>query len=128
MTTLPRTTLPRALQRVNAIWSPQAAPHHLVYGMTGSGKSTLIKALLGLCERERVLICDPKPAADPVWDDQGDPGHWGRPITRVEPRFGFEGEPGGGPAGLWFRLTGTPDRAMTAHRFGEALDIIAAEG
>ena len=129
MITLPETTLPRALARPDAIWGPDAAPHHLIHGQTGSGKTTLIKALLGLCQFERVLTLDPKPHPDPVWDgDASDPHQWGRPITRAEPMFGYSGEKGGGPHGLWYRLTGSPDRADTARRFGQALDTIAAEG
>ena len=129
MTTLPEVPLERALRRVGAIWGADAAPHHLVYGQTGSGKTTLIKALLGLCPQSRTLILDPKPAADPVWDGPaGDPHQWGRPVTEVTPRFGFEGAPGGGPWGMRYRLTGSPDRGDTGRRFGEALAVIAAEG
>ena len=73
---LPPVPLSRVLGRVDAIWSPGAAPHHLLYGMSGSGKTTLIKRLLGLCGSERVLVVDPKPAADPVWNGtDGEP--WG---------------------------------------------------
>jgi energy-coupling factor transporter ATP-binding protein EcfA2 len=126
---LPQVPLARVLSRVDAVWSPQAAPHHLLYGMSGSGKTTLIQALLGLCAIERVLIIDPKPASDPVWDGPADDhDRWGRPVTAIKPRFGHEGEPGGGPRRMWFRLTGAPDRADTARRFADALDIVAAEG
>ena len=128
MTALPATTLDRALSRAGSIWHPAGAPHHLVYGQTGAGKSTLIKALLGLCSCERVLILDPKPHPDPVWDGpHGDPLAWGRPVTEVRPVLGGERD-GGGPLGLWYRLTGTPDRAATARRFAEALAVVAAEG
>jgi hypothetical protein len=121
--------LQRVLARVDGIWGPDGAPHHLVYGQTGSGKTTLIKAMLGLCQHERALILDPKPHPDPVWDgDDGDPHQWGRPITQAAPMFGYSGDPGGGPARLWYRLTGSPDRADTARRFGAALDTVAAEG
>lgn len=126
---LPEAPLDRVLRRVSAIWGPDAAPHHLVFGQTGSGKTTLIKALLGLCEYERVLIVDPKPHADPVWNGpDGDPHSWGKPVTRVPTRFGFEGERGGGRHGLWYRLVGSPDRDDTAKRFSAALATIAAEG
>jgi energy-coupling factor transporter ATP-binding protein EcfA2 len=129
MTPLPEASLERVLSRVAAVWAPDGAPHHLIYGQTGSGKTTLIKALLGLCPRSRVLVMDPKPHADPVWDGpDGDPHRWGRPVERVEPRFGFDGEPGGGPAAMWFRLVGSPDRADTARRFAGALATVAAEG
>jgi energy-coupling factor transporter ATP-binding protein EcfA2 len=129
MTTLPEVPLKRALRRVESIWSPEQAPHMLVFGQTGSGKTTLMKSLLGLCEQERALILDPKPAADAVWDGtSGDPYRWGRPVTQVDPVFGYKGEPGGGPHRMWYRLVGSPNRADTARRFGDALDIVAAEG
>jgi hypothetical protein len=120
--------LDRVLRRVDAIWGPDVAPHHLVYGQTGSGKTTLIKSLLGLCQLERALILDPKPHPDPVWDGPpSDPDAWGKPVTAVADMFGA-GREGGGPAGLWFRLSGTPDRGETARRFGDALAAVAAEG
>jgi hypothetical protein len=129
MTVLPEAPLERVLRRVDAIWGPDAAPHHLVYGQTGSGKTTLIKALLDLCPHSRTLILDPKPHADPVWDGpDDDPGRWGKPITRISPKFGFEGDDGGGPWKLRYRLVGSPDRADTARRFAGALGIVAAEG
>ena len=131
MTALPSVPLQRVLGRIDAIWHPAGAAHHIVYGMTGSGKSTLIKFLLRLCGAERVLILDPKPHPDPVWDGPADdPWRWGRPVTAISPMFGSgrgSGR-GGGPAGLWFRLSGTPDRAQTAARFGDALATVAAEG
>ena len=126
--TLPRADMRRALERAAAIWAPDAAPHHLIYGQTGSGKTTLIKALLGLCGHERVLIADPKPHADPVWDGPAeDPWQWGRPVTAIGPMFGYPAD-GGGPAGLWYRLTGEPDRDGTRQRFADALAVVAAEG
>jgi hypothetical protein len=129
MTVLPQAPLERALRRADAIWHPQAAPHHLVYGMTGSGKTTLAKQLLRLCEYERALILDPKPHTDPVWNGPaGDPHQWGQPVTAISPRFGYEGERGGGPGGMWYRLTGSPDRADTTRRFAAALAIVQAEG
>lgn len=128
MPVLPEIPLARALARVDAIWGPEAAPHHLVYGQTGSGKTTLIKELLSLARYSRVLILDPKPAADPVWDGDGAAHQWGRAVTRVGPMFGHDGEPGGGPAGLWYRLVGSPDREDTSRRFAAALKTVTAEG
>lgn len=128
MIPLPAVPLPRVLARADHVWHPGGAAHHIVYGMTGAGKSTLIKELLGLCGEERALILDPKPHPDPVWDGPADdPGRWGRPVTSVGPMFGRDCE-GGGPRGLWFRLTGSPDRADTAARFKAALGTVAAEG
>lgn len=125
MITLPQASLERVLRRVDAVWHPDAAPHHLIYGMTGSGKTTLIQALLGLRGQERVLILDPKPHPDPVWD--GEAARWGKPVTEVSPMFGYPAD-GGGPCRAWYRLTGSPDRKQTAAAFGAALATVAAEG
>src|ERR1039457_6089090 len=51
------------------------------------------------------------------------PPIWGKPVTAITPMFGYAGEAGGGPASMWYRLTGGPDRADTARRFGAALAI-----
>jgi hypothetical protein len=127
--TLPEAPVERALRRVDAIWGPDGAPHHLIFGQSGSGKTTLIKGLLGLCGWSRVLILDPKPHADPVWDGApGNPFQWGKPVTDVAPRFGFDAADGGGPGRAWYRLLGSPDRADTARRFAVALAVVAAEG
>jgi energy-coupling factor transporter ATP-binding protein EcfA2 len=126
---LPAVPLSRALQRVSAIWGPDAAPHHLIYGGTGAGKSTLVKALLSLCEYERVLVLEPKRNTDAVYDGPPeDPYRYGRPVSTIGPMFGYQGETGGGPCRMWFRLTGSPDRDDTGRRFGAALDIVANEG
>jgi hypothetical protein len=122
---LPEIGLPRVLQRVNAIWAPEGAPHHIVFGRTGVGKTTLIRQLLALCPGERVLVVDPKQAADPSWPPGASEP---KPVTAVCPMFGYAGERGGGPGGMWYRLTGSPDRADTARRISAALDIVAAEG
>jgi energy-coupling factor transporter ATP-binding protein EcfA2 len=129
MMQLPEAALDRVLRRVDAVWGPDAAPHHLVYAATGAGKSTLIKALLGLCSHARVLVLEPKRNADAAYlGPADDPHRWGKPVERIEPRFGFDGEPGGGPAGMWYRIQGSPNRDDTAKRFGDALDIVANEG
>jgi hypothetical protein len=129
MVTLPEVPLDRVLDRVDSIWGPGDASHHLVYGTTGAGKSTLIKALLGLCGPERVLVLEPKRNADAAYaGTPDDPDRWGRQVTRIEPRFGFEGDAGGGPESMWYRLTGAPDRKDTERRFGQALEIVANEG
>lgn len=129
MITLPEAPMSRVLARVDAVWGPVAAPHQLIFGMSGAGKTTLLKELLGLCANERVLVADPKPNADPIWDGpDGDPCYWGRPVETIGPMFGYKGEPGGGPNGLHFRITGSPDRGDTARRFAAALAVVFAEG
>jgi hypothetical protein len=121
--------LARVLERVDSIWSPACAPHHLLLGGTGAGKSTRIKDLLGLARDERVLLIEPKRGPDVVYEGPpGDPFRWGKPVSAITQMFGYDGEPGGGPAGLWYRLTGNPDRTDTARRFAAALDIVANEG
>ena len=69
-------------------------------------------------------VLDPKPADDPSWSDGG----WApAPVTAVAPRFG-EHHDGGGPAGLWYRLTASHDPAQTARRFAAALRLVQAGG
>jgi energy-coupling factor transporter ATP-binding protein EcfA2 len=125
---LPQVKLDRVLRRVDSVWSAGNAAHHLIVGQTGSGKSTLIKALLTLCKFERALILDPKPHDDRVWFDADDPLRWGRPVEKIGEQFGYKGERGGGSYGMWYRIQGQPDRRETARRFGDALAIVAAEG
>jgi hypothetical protein len=129
MNAIPSAPLARVLARVDSIWSPQVAPHHLVLGATGSGKTTLLKRLLALCADERVLLIEPKRNADAAYEGPpGDPWRYGRPVTTICPMFGYDGEPGGGANGIRYRLTGSPDRGETARRFAAALDIVANEG
>jgi hypothetical protein len=99
-----------------------------VAGQSGSGKSWLIRKMLTLVLHERVLILDAKPAEDPIWQGTADdPWRYGRPVEHLPERFGFS-ERGGGELGMWWRLTGSPDRADSAKRFSRALSIVAAEG
>lgn len=121
MTGLPRADLGRVLDRVAAIWSPRAAPHHLIYGASGAGKSTLIRQLAARREYARLLLIEPKRQPDPVYEG------FAAPVMTIAPRFGSDGE-GGGPYGRWFRLTGAPDREDTRRRIGAALEIVANEG
>jgi len=121
MTAIPAVGLGRVLERVDAIWSPELAPHHLVYAATGGGKSTLIKRLAARRQYARLLLIEPKRQPDPVYDG------FARPVAAIGPMFGRDGE-GGGPCGRWFRLTGTPDRDDTARRIAAALEIVANEG
>lgn len=121
MTAIPMAGLARVLDRVEAIWSPELAAHHLLYGVTGSGKSTLIRQVAARRPYARLLLVEPKRQPDPVYEG------FAEPVTTVSPMFGRDGE-GGGPFGRWFRLIGTPDRPDTGRRIGAALEIVANEG
>jgi len=125
---LPAASLDRVLLRVDSIWGRDGEPHQLLFGKSGAGKTWLAKALLGR-RNERVLIVDPKPNHDDIWDGpDGDPCYWGRPVETIGPMFGYEGEPGGGPNGMWYRITGSSDRVDTGRRFDKALGTVIAEG
>lgn len=128
MSQLPAAPFARVLDRVESTWRPRQAPHHVILGQTGAGKTTLVKELLKLRLADRVLILDAKPAPDPAWDDvDGWADTWGKPVTSIAPGFGSEAE-GGGPFGFWFRLVATPDREATGRALAHALDIVRAEG
>lgn len=125
---LPVVPFERVLARVDALWRPQTTPHHLVLAKTRAGKTTLIKRLLELCDQDRVLVIDPKPAPDAAWSDRPDVQHtWGRAVTTVAAGFGSHHE-GGGPHGQWFRLVATPDRNATRRAVEAALDVVTSEG
>jgi len=106
-------------------WSPWHAPHMWLLGMTGAGKTTLVRNIMcWCCAAERVLVLDPKPADDASWST----GDWPpAPITMLRPLFGQK-QDGGGPARTWYRLTASHDPAETARRFAAALRIVRAEG
>lgn len=127
---LPHASLERVLSRIKLIWKPGRAPHILLLGQTGCGKSTVVQELLGLHSYERDIVLDPKPTEDHIWDGPADdPRRWGGPITHIPPMLGYgDQEPGGGPCGMRWRLLGSPDRDDTAQRFGAALATITAEG
>jgi hypothetical protein len=122
---LPDAPFAAVLDRLDATWAPWTAPHMFILAMSGAGKTTLIRQILGYtCAPERALVLDPKPADDPSWSDGG----WApAPVTAVAPRFG-EDHDGGGPAGLWYRLTASHDPGETARRFTAALRLVQAEG
>jgi hypothetical protein len=64
---LPDAPFAAVLGRLDATWSPWTAPHLFILAMSGAGKTTLIRQVLGYaCAPERVLVLDPKPADDPV--------------------------------------------------------------
>jgi energy-coupling factor transporter ATP-binding protein EcfA2 len=125
---LPPAPFAAVLDRIDATWRPRQAPHHVILGQTGAGKTTLVKELLKLRLAERVLILDAKPARDPAWDDVDDwPDTWGKPVTGITAGFGSQAE-GGGPYGYWFRLVATPDRDATGRALAAALDVVRGEG
>lgn len=119
---IPEIPIPIVQSRVNRLWRPDTAAHHLILAMNGAGKTRLITdTLLPLAERERVLILDVK-GNDPSWAGVA------REVRDIRPGFGTARE-GGGPAGLWFRLV--LDRANLVdarERCRAALDVVADEG
>src|SRR5262249_10303250 len=125
---LPQAPIERALERVDALWSPRRAPHHLLLAQIRAGKTTMIKRLLLLRQAARVLILDPKVAHDEAWDDYpGQTNTWGKPVTEITSGFGSDAE-GGGPYGYWFRLIATPDMDATEQAFAAAIQTVQVNG
>lgn len=115
-----RVPLAKVQGRLSAVWRPRLAPHHVIIGENGSGKTGLItRGIMPLCAYDRVLIIDVK-GDDPMW--QG----YGAPIERVTPGFCNSGE---GPGRNWYRLVvDMADRAAAKRAVAEALDLALDEG
>lgn len=113
---------------INHSWDPENCPHHLIIGLTGSGKTYL--ALNGilkpLCAMDRVLILDTK-------GDDKTIGALGRPVEKL-PRdtwsapggFGTRREPK--PFDHWFRLIVSDDPAKGREQLYSTLDRVYTEG
>jgi hypothetical protein len=100
--------------RVDRLWIRGLSTHHLVIGMSGSGKTGLIvHGILPLCAHDRVLFIDVKNDSDPMLADVG------RPIGSQDVRLLLNGKDDG-PGGDWFRLVVDPvnahDQAQDAVR------------
>src|SRR5260370_37372426 len=63
---LPEVGLPRVLAWVDPIWSPEAAPHHIVYGRTGVGNTTLVPLLTMRLPRLRYPSSDTRLILSPA--------------------------------------------------------------
>lgn len=106
--------------RVNRLWDPMNAAHHVIFAQTRAGKSHLItRGLLDLRPYDRTLILDVK-GDDPVWDG------YGKLVTEVSAGFGGDGD---GPAGMRYRLfVDLTDRKASQRKVRGVLEQINAEG
>lgn len=113
--------------RVHRNWNPDTGPHHVIFAMTRAGKTHLItRGLLPLCTYSRVLIIDVKGETDHAWDG------YGRPVNELPPEFsldnGDDPDNGGGPIGMWYRLTADETDKTARHRVRAALEQVQDEG
>ena len=117
---IPHIPLARVQGRMNHAWRPRVAPHHVIIGENGSGKTGLItRAIMPLCAYDRVLVIDVK-GDDPMWEE------YGKPSEQVTP--GFFGQ-GNGPGRNWYRLVvDMADRQAAKRAVAAALDIALDEG
>jgi hypothetical protein len=106
--------------RVNKLWDPMTAAHHVIFAQTRAGKSHLItRGLLDLRPYDRTLILDVK-GDDPVWDG------YGRLVNELP--AGFSGD-GDGPAGMRYRLlVDLSDRKASQAKVRAVLEQISSEG
>jgi hypothetical protein len=104
--------------RVDRLWTPRIATHHLIIGESGAGKTGLIRdGILPLCVYDRVLFIDVKNDTDQMLSN------WGVPIGPNDVLKAFAG------GARWYRLIVDPindrERAQSAVRLALqlALDI-----
>lgn len=125
--TIPEVPWEKVAGRIHRIWNPDTGPHHVIFAMTRAGKTHLItRGLLPLCHYSRVLIIDVKGETDRAWDG------YGIPCNELPEEFsiggGEPGDGGGGPLGMWYRLTADETDRTSKDRVRAALEQVQDEG
>lgn len=111
---------PTIAARVQRLWRPDRAPHHVIFAKTRAGKTHLItRGLLPMCEQERVLILDVK-GDDKVWHG------YGRRVDKLPADFSRDGN--GQPRSKWYRLVVDPQDSTAKGYVKRVLEQIEAEG
>lgn len=120
---IPTRSWKNVLERVDALWKPEFAPHHSVLGQNGSGKTHLIvHGLLPLCLDDKVCIIDNK-GDDPVLRASGAKSV--RVLPREFKRTMFDD---GKPKSAWYRLVVSDELNAAQDQVGRALQQIYREG
>lgn len=109
---------------VNYAWDSENCPHHILVGLTGSGKTYLgVKGILdGMCRDDRVLILDTK-QDDPLLMSVG------KPVEKL-PRnpWYMNRSRRNEPRRHWFRLIVSDDPAKGRDQLISALNRVYDEG
>jgi len=112
-------------QRIDKYWVAKDNPHHSVIGLTGSGKSYLVRhGILDMAKYDKVLIIDVK-GDDPTLRGLGKP-------VRAIPHAAIRGsrkwleEPR--PKDDWYRLLVHEDVAIARRQVDRALRTVWGEG
>jgi hypothetical protein len=122
LVSIPRRSWKAVIQRVDALWKPQFAPHHSLVGQNGAGKSHLIvHGILPLCLYDNVAIFDNK-GDDPVLVSAG-----ARPVRSLPGRLRRTMDNDDAKAG-WYRIVVADDVGRAREQVGNALEKIYAEG
>jgi len=106
----------RVQGRITRLWDPfERNPHFAVFGITGSGKSHLIRyGILPLRPYSRTVVIDVKDDRDSVWTG------YGMPVTELPRAFAHSGD------GYRWRLV--VDRANAQQQLRRVFDQIRDEG
>lgn len=121
---IPWTEWPSVQHYVNHAWDPENCPHHVIVGLTGSGKTYLgINGILKpMCSNDRVLILDTK-QDDPLLMSVGHPveklprNPWYANINRKNQ-----------PRQWWYRLVVSEDPAKGREQLITTLNRVYDEG
>lgn len=111
---------------VDKSWDAENNPHHSIIGLTGSGKSFLIRhGLLDMSKGDRVLIVDTKnyPKGEEI-------SRIGNPVKEFPKRAWYVGmsRTKKEPMANWFRLTVSDNITTARAQVGEALHSAYTEG
>lgn len=109
---------------VNHAWDPENCPHHILVGLTGSGKTYLgLNGILGgMCTNDRVLILDTK-GDDPTLLP------FGKPVEKL-PRDPWytSYQKRDTPRRWWYRLVVSEDRVKGYAQLVSTLDRVYSDG
>lgn len=109
---------------VDKTWDAENTPHHSVIGLTGSGKSFLIRhGLLDMSKGDRVLIVDTK-------GDDAAISTIGKPVKEFPRRAWYVGmsRKKKEPMANWYRLKVSDNTVTARNQVGEALHSAYEEG
>lgn len=117
-----------AQKKIRKVWVPKDRPHHSIIGLTGSGKSFLVRhGIMPMVKFDHVCIVDVK-GDDPTLEGLGKPVKKLPSDERISWKRVFEGKREPEPERHWYRLMVPDDRNAAREMVSTALQKCYKEG